>query len=270
VTRRGLLLALLLPLFAPARPAHAAGGVAPRELVVFAAASLRDVFAELAPAFEKQHAGVKVRFSVAGSQELRMQIEHGAKADVFASADQRQMTILQLSGLVRAPVIFARNQLVVVVSAANPARLSSFSDLPKALHIVVGAPEVPIGAYTDALLVAAEKALGKSFRADVVARIRSRELNVRQVLAKIALGEADAGIVYKTDALAAKHQVRAIAIPADINVAADGSIAALAAAPHPELAKAWVAAVLAKPGQDVLAAAGFMPVGSRKPSQEEK
>jgi molybdate transport system substrate-binding protein len=109
---------------------------------------------------------------------------------VFASADERNVAILRGTELVRAPVMFAKNQPVLVVPAANPAGLATFADLPKAPHVVLGASEVPIGAYADAILIAAEKRFGKAFRDQVGAHIRSRELNARQVLTNV-LGEAD-------------------------------------------------------------------------------
>ncbi|HEX7596990.1 MAG TPA: molybdate ABC transporter substrate-binding protein [Polyangia bacterium] len=273
MTRRGFALTLgllgvglgILAFTSPGRSAE------PKELVVFAAASLRDVFQNLAVTFEKKHPGVKVRLSFAGSQELRVQIENGARADVFASADEKHMAALLQQGLAQGPaVIFAHNEPVVVVRAPNPAKLRSFTDLPRAKHIVVGASEVPIGAYTESILASAEKTYGKALREQIVAHISSRELNVRQVLTKVALGEADAGIVYKTDALAAQDRVSMIEIPAGINVTADYPIAMLAAAPHPDLAKAWVAAVLAQEGQDALAAALFKPVSAIKTTKGEK
>ena len=261
MTRRALLLVASLLLAAAARPAYPATP-APGELLVFAAASLREVFEHLAADFERRHQGVKVHLSFAGSQELRTQIEHGAQPDVFASADVRQMALLRDAGLVRSPVVFTRNRPVVVVPAANPARLATFAELPKATRVVLGASEVPVGAYADAILLAAAKHLGEPFRAQVVAHVCSRELNARQVLTKVVLGEADAGIVYQSDALAARKRVRAIPIPEPINVVARYPIAALTAAPHPELADAWIAAVLGRAAQDALAAAGFIPVRS--------
>jgi len=231
----------------------------PKEVVVFAAASLREVFQSIADNFERTHAGVKVRINFAGSQELRVQIEHGAKADVFASADSKHMQAVQKQDLAAGSRIFARNEPVVIVPANNPAKLARFADLPKAERIVVGVPEVPIGAYTETILANTEKPYGAQFRASVVAHIRSRELNVRQVLTKVALGEADAGIVYKTDAISAKDKVATIEIPDGINVIADYPIAVLAGAPQPDLAKAWVAAVLGSEGQQTLRRAGFRP-----------
>lgn len=249
----GLLGALLTAFLPQGRAADS------KELVVFAAASLREVFQKLADSFEKSHPGVKVRLNFAGSQELRVQIEHGAKADVFASADTKHMQALLEQKLVRESTRFARNEPVVIVPAANPAKLAKFVDLPKAERIVVGVPEVPIGAYTETILSNSEKPYGVKFRKAVVEHIRSRELNVRQVLTKVSLGEADAGIVYKTDALSAKGKVTAIDIPDTVNVIADYPIAVMAAAPEPELAKEWLKALLGSDGRQVLEAAGFRP-----------
>jgi molybdate transport system substrate-binding protein len=249
----GLLGALLTAFLPQGRAADS------KELVVFAAASLREVFQKLADSFEKSHPGVKVRLNFAGSQELRVQIEHGAKADVFASADTKHMQALLEQKLARESTRFARNEPVVIVPASNPANLAKFVDLPKAERIVVGVPEVPIGAYTETILSNSEKTYGAKFRKAVVEHIRSRELNVRQVLTKVSLGEADAGIVYKTDALSAKEKVTAIDIPETVNVIADYPIAVMAAAPEPELAKEWLKALLGSDGRQVLEAAGFRP-----------
>lgn len=247
-----------------------ATGAAPAELTVFAAASLRETFQRLAEDFEKRHAGVKVRLSFAGSQELCVQIEQGARADVLASADSKHMQALQMQSLATAAHVFARNEPVVIVPIENPAKLARFADLAGARRIVVGAPEVPIGAYTEAIFSNAERKLGAAFGRAVAAHIRSRELNVRQVLAKVALAEADAGIVYRTDALAARDKVVALAIPNDMNTLADYSIAVLSGAPEPALAKAWVAFVLGDEGQERLRAAGFRPAPSASPGVDPR
>jgi molybdate transport system substrate-binding protein len=234
-----------------------AKGDATQELVVFAAASLREVCQSVALAFEKQHPDAKVSFNFAGSQDLRVQIEQGAKVDVFASADWKHMKLLATRDMVIEPVVFAHNLPVVVVPKSNPTRIRTFADLPRATHLVVGATEVPIGAYTDAIFAAAEKLYGKAFHEQILARVRSRELNVRQVLTKVALGEADAGIVYKTDALTMPNKVQMIEIPKQVNIVAEYPIAVLQAAPHPELARVFVKLVLSKQGQKMLAEAGF-------------
>jgi molybdate transport system substrate-binding protein len=228
-----------------------------QELTVFAAASLREVFQNIALTFEKQHSNLRVLFNFAGSQDLRVQIEHGAKVDVFASADWKHMKLLVGQGAVVEPTVFARNLPVVVVPKGNPNKLAAFADLAKVKHLVVGAPEVPIGAYTESIFAAAEKLYGKPFGEKLRANVRSRELNVRQVLTKVAMGEGDAGIVYKTDALTMPDKVEIIEIPASINVVAEYPIAVLKAAPHADLARDFVKLVLSKEGAKVLGAAGF-------------
>jgi molybdate transport system substrate-binding protein len=155
--------------------------------------------------------------------------------------------------------VFARNLPVVVVPKSNPAKVATFADLTKVRHLVVGAPEVPIGAYAETIFAAAEKLNGNAFADKVRANVRSRELNVRQVLTKVAMGEADAGIVYKTDALTMPDRVQIIEIPSAINVVAEYPIVALKAAPHADLAHEFVKLVLSKEGEKTLTAAGFNP-----------
>jgi molybdate transport system substrate-binding protein len=220
------------------------------ELVVFAASSLREAFQQLGNSFEQGQPGAHVALNLAGSQDLRVQIENGAAADVFASADLRQMQAL--AKLAVAPKIFARNLPVLVVPAGNPAGLRSFADLPKARRIVLGAAEVPIGAYTERILEAA----GPEFRRRVEKRVVSRELNVRQVLAMVSLGEADAAVVYRTDAQAAAGKVQMLEIPGA--PVAEYPIAPLAGAPHPDLARRFVELVLSPAGQRVLESFGFL------------
>jgi len=247
---RARLVGLLLALALPARS---------EEVVVFAAASLREAFALLGERFEQSHPGTKVVFNFAGSQELRTQIENGAPADVFASADQKHMKALVDGRSAAGQKIFARNEPVLVVPKGNPAGIRGLKDLPQAKRIVLGVPEVPIGAYTERILDAASKQYGSDFRAKVEARVVSRELNVRQVLTKVTLGEADAAIVYRTDAATAKQNVEAIPIPADLNVVAEYPIAVLTRAKHAALARQFVGAVLSPSGRYVLALFGFQP-----------
>lgn len=227
----------------------AVGRADEREITVFAAASLRGVFEELGTKVQ----GSTIRFSFAGSQELRAQIEGGAKPDLVAFADTKQAAVLQKAGLVKTPRIFARNRLVVVVPASNPAGITRFAELPKARRLVIGAAEVPVGAYTLEIL---EKS-GIRFKDEVLARVVSRELNVKQVLAKVTLGEADAAVVYATDAIAAGDKIIALAIPADVAVTADYSAAILATASNPVGAQRFLDLLLSVDGQARLAAAGF-------------
>jgi molybdate transport system substrate-binding protein len=164
------------------------------------------------------------------------------------------MDALVTGKLAENPRTFARNTPVVIVPKGNPAKVGSFDQLPKAKKIVIGVPEVPIGNYTLQIL---DKA-GADFKAKVLANVASRELNVRQVLAKVTLGEADAGVVYKTDAMAGKDKVEIIEIPAKVNVIAEYPVAVLSKAPQAAAAKAFVDLLLSGDGQKRLAAAGFV------------
>jgi molybdate transport system substrate-binding protein len=246
---------MVLALASPARKAEAEA--AKTELVVFEAASLKDVFARLATRFEKERPGVKIVANAAGSQELRAQIEHGAPADVFASADRKHMDALAGQGLVVSPAVFTCNEPVVVVRGSLTTPIKSLGDLPRVDRIVLGTPEVPIGAYTLQILQKAAGKYGADFPTRVQAKVASRELNVRQVLAKVVLGEADAGIVYRSDAMTASGKVRVVEIPADVNVTAEYPIAALKAAPHPELARRFIELVESPAGTAALREAGF-------------
>lgn len=231
----------------------------PRDVTVFAAASLREAFTSLGTTFEAAHSEAHVVFSFAGSQTLRAQLEQGAPADVFASADERQMRALVNAKRVLEPRVFATNELVVVVALAQAGSLKTLADLPRATRIVLGAPEVPVGAYTEHMLQRANATLGANFEARVEAHVVSREPDVRQVLAKVSLGEADAGVVYRTDALAAKDKVAVVSIPPEDNVRATYPVAVTSGAPAPELARAFVELLVSPAGARVLAERGFLP-----------
>ncbi len=240
------------------RPSESAKGAGEDKLVVFAAASLREAFTTIGNDFRRIHPGIEITFNFAGTQELRTQVEHGAAADVFASADQRHMHELEQASMVDSAIVFARNEPVVVIAKESAATIRSFTDLPNADRIVIGTPEVPIGRYTLQILDRANGVLGPDFRSRVEAKVVSRELNVRQVLAKVSLGEAQAGFVYRTDAQAATDQVSVLSIPGEVNVVAEYPIAVLTGAPHAELARAWVGFVISAEGQRSLRAAGFL------------
>ena len=252
---------LLLAACAPAAPAN---NDAPRELTVFAAASLTDAFQELASEFESRHPGAHVVFNFAGSQQLAQQLGQGAPADVFASANNRQMQAAVETGRVDAtsPRPFVHNRLVLVTPADNRAGLASFADLARpGLKLVLAAPEVPVGQYAQEFLELAgqDPALGADFVAGVTQNIVSYEENVRAVLSKVALGEADAGIVYATDAASAGDAVRILPIPDALNVVASYPLAPIANSAQAELAAQFIALVLSPEGQAVLARYGFDP-----------
>ena len=227
------------------------------KLVVFAAASLRDAFTAIGSEFERVHPRVEIIFNFAGTQELRTQLEHGAAADVFASADQQHIDMLLRSSRIASPVVFARNEPVIAVAKESAASIRTMADLPNARRIVIGTSEVPIGRYTLQILDRASATLGADFRSRVEANVVSRELNVRQVLAKVSLGEADTGFVYRTDARTADDRVSVVSIPPDINVIPEYPIAVVTGAAHPMLASAWIDFVISTAGQRLLRNAGF-------------
>ena len=228
-----------------------------REVTVFAAASLREAFTAMAVSFEQRHPDTRVQLSFAGTQELRTRLEHGAPVDVIAAADIEHMSSLQQHRRVKSPVIFARNALILVVAPEAADTVTTFARLPEVKRIVVGAPEVPIGRYTGQLLDKADRAIGAGFRARVEGHIVSREFNARQVLAKVSLGEALAGIVYRTDALSVAEKLAAVPVPADWNVEADYPIAVVTDAAHPVAAQAWVDHVRSPAGRAELVRYGF-------------
>jgi molybdate transport system substrate-binding protein len=222
---------------------------------VFAAASLGDAFRALAAELEAQ--GLRVELNLAGTQVLRTQIEQGAPADVYAFADLDDAQVLQARGLVRAPRVFARN-LLCVVTPAGATRVRALPDLARpGVKVVMAAPAVPAGRYAGEVLERLDQdgALGAGYRARVLANVVSQEANVRQVLAKVALGEADAGFVYVTDA-AGNPRVATLAIPEAANVVALYGIGLVHADATGE-AQAFVEAVLGRAGRRILQARGF-------------
>jgi len=251
------LLVLAASLNSPAAEAPTPAG--PGELVVFAAASLREACTALQTPFEEAHPGVHLRFNFAGSQELRTQLEQGARADAFLSADSRQMELAQKAGVAGPEQRFVSNVPVLVVPRTNPAHLRRFADLPRVQRLVIGTPEVPIGRYTLELLERANHVLGPDFSARVQARVVSRELNVKQVLTKVVLAEADAGIVYQSDAQSVLSQVQVLQIPADINVLAQYPMALVVRSTQAGMAAAYLQFLLSSPAQAVFARFGFGP-----------
>lgn len=225
-------------------------------LQVYAASSLTEAFEDVARAFEAAHPGVAVQLTFAGSQALRLQIEHGARADVFASADERHMRALETIGDVVSSVSFVRNDLVVIVPHDDPAGVTSFLDLPRARSIVIGTESVPIGAATRAVLERAGEVYGGAFRDAVLASVVSEESNARLVRAKVELGEADAAFVYRTDA-ATGSGVRTIEIPAEANLSSAYLIGGVVRSPRAEVAERFIAFVLSTEGRALLAARGF-------------
>ncbi len=234
----------------------ACGGDDSRTLTVFAAASLTDAFQEISDRFEEEHPDVRVQFSFGGSQRLRFQLEQGAHADVFASADQLQLELAQAAGLVpRGPTLFVANTVVLVVPASNPANLSGLNDLlSRQVRLVIAGPAVPAGRATREALQAA------AILDAVLASVVSEEDNVRAVLTKVVVGEADDGFVWRTDALAAGADVLQFLLPTA--VASGYGIARTTDARDASLADAFVAFVRSRDGLAVLIEAGFLPAAN--------
>jgi molybdate transport system substrate-binding protein len=236
----------------------------PRTLTVFAAASLADAFSEIGRDFEAAHPGVTVTFNFAGSGSLRTQLEQGAVADIFASANQTEMDTLVADDLVVANSsrVFLNNTLLIILPASNPANIKTLQDLAHpGIKLVLGDTTVPAGKYARQILanLDTDPAFTSDFSARVLANLVSNETNVRQVVAKVQLGEADAGIVYVSDAVAAP-ELKTIEFPTTDNVIAKYPIAALKSAPQPDLAADFIAFVLSPDGQAILKEWGFIPV----------
>lgn len=223
---------------------------------VFAASSLTEAFTDLEAQFEGANPAIDVQLTMAGSQVLRLQIEQGAAADVFASANEGHMEALTAGGLVQDARTFAHNELVIIVPSDNPAGLRTFDDLPRAERLVVGAGNVPVGRYARQMLDRARQQRGAAFAELVDDHVVSQESNVRLVRAKVELGEADAAIVYRTDA-AASQGVTSIEIPTDLNVQARYPIGRTARSENPEAAERFIAFVDSEPARQTLQRHGF-------------
>jgi molybdate transport system substrate-binding protein len=236
----------------------------PRTLTIFAAASLTDGFTEIGHNFEASHPGVTVASNYAGSQTLSTQITQGAAVDVFASANHTEMDkVVEANLIVKdMPKDFLTNQLLVILPARNPANLQTLQDLAKpGLKLVLGDTTVPVGKYARQSLdkLSKDATFGADFSTKVLANVVSNETDVKQVVAKVQLGEADAGIVYISDAVAAP-ELKSIEIPKAFNVIAKYPIAALINAPQSELASEFITYVLSADGQAILKKWGFTPL----------
>ncbi len=232
---------------------------------VFAAVSLTEAFNKLGQNYEQAHPGVKVAFNFAGSQQLAQQIAQGAPADVFASADKQQMDAIVANGQIAsdAAQTLVANQLTVVIPAANPGKITQVKDLAKpGLKIVLAAKEVPAGMYALNFLDLTVKNpdYGPSFKDSVLKNVVSYEENVRAVLNKVALGEADAGIVYETDARSEPNKVFTLKIPPEFTVEAIYYIAPVKNSAAASQAQGFIDYLLSSDGQDLLASYGFHPI----------
>lgn len=232
--------ALIVALLALVLPASVSGGT---PITVLAAASLTDVFPRIAPG---------PRYSFAGSDQLALQIRQGAPADVYAAASPKYTQLLYRDGFVQKPVVFATNKLIVLVPRSNPAHITTVYDLRReGLKLVIGDRTVPIGSYTRQIL----DALG--ITTDVMKNVVSQETDVKGIVTKVALGEADAGFVYVTDAKPVASRTRSIALPAWAQPPIRYELAVVKASSNVAAAKAFLKKVTSKRGRQLLSKAGF-------------
>src|ERR1700722_12026046 len=229
--------------------ASAGNGTVKGTVVVFAAASLKGAFDKIGGQFEKAHPDVSMKFNYAGSSALATQLTQAAPADVFASANNKNMTIVTKDNLTTGtPQIFAKNSLEIMVAKGNPMNVKNVDSLEKkSIKVAVCAPAVPCGAYSKEIFA----------KANATVHPVSEETSVSAVVTKVSLGEADAGIVYHTDVLAGGDKITGITIPPDQNVVAQYPIAKLKDAPNKAGATAFEDYVLSPAGQKVLARYGF-------------
>jgi len=266
----GVLL-LALPLLAACGSSSTSGGGTTQQnatLNVFAAASLTGAFGEIGKNFEAKHPGVKVVFNFAGSQQLAQQIGQGADADVFASANTTQMNNVVKSGQVDSALsrVFIKNKLVVVFPKDNPKNITKLQDIAMpGVKLILADKSVPAGQYALDFLdkASATDDFGASYKDNVLKNVVSYETDVKQVLSKVGLGEADAGIVYTSDATGdSGAKVNHIDIPVELQTIATYPIAPTKVSKHPDIAASFIDAVFNSEGQAVLAKYGFLSINA--------
>lgn len=256
-----LLLALLLAACGVSSSPAAAGQ--PVKLTVFAAASLKGAFTEIGNTYSKAHPSVTITFNFAGSDTLAQQITQGAPADLFASANTRQMDVVVQGDEIAGSGVktFAHNRLVLIYPTTNPAHIQSLQDVTRpGVKLDLAAASVPVGQYALDFLAKAsdDPAFGASYKANALKNVVSYETDVKAVLAKVALGEADAGIVYTTDAATENGKVGTLAIPDALNSIATYPIGVVKTSQHQATAQALLDYINATQGQAILASFGFL------------
>lgn len=246
-----LVATLLIPLLAACDDDSGSTGNSAKDtkktqLTVLAAASLTDVLPKAQAVYEEQHQDTTLRFSFAGSQELASQVRNGAPADVIVTADTKTMDVLGDDAV--SPTVIAKNRLTIITAKGNPKHVKSLDDLDRSgLKVVLAAPEVPVGRYGEHVLD----------EQDVKVKAVSEEANVRSVLSKVELGEADAGIVYITDAASAKGKVTTVTVPDAQNAVASYPAATIKDSRHPEQATDFVTWLSSAKARELLSDAGF-------------
>ena len=228
-----------------------------RSLVVLAASSLAEVFPEIGAIYRRKYPSDTLSFSFASSPVLRTQIEQGAKADIFASADDIQMNAAVKSGVIEGtPTLFVKNKLVVIIPKNTPGKISKLQDLSKpGLKLVLTGPEVPVGNYARQSIakMALDSSFGPDFSNATLKNLVSNETNVRVVVAKVVLGDADLGFCYLSDVTAATApQVTVIPIPDQFNVIATYYVGVVKGSKNPDAAKALIDTITSEQGKQVL------------------
>ena len=258
-------IALILVLLAAITGAPAAHAQNQKTLTIFAAASLTDAFNEMKTAFQAANPGVNVVYSFGASSTLATQLTQGAPADIFASANNTQMNVaVNGKRIAGKPRTFAKNRLILIVPTSNPGQITSLKDLSKPnVKIVLAAAGVPVRDYTNTLLdkLAQAPGYGVDYKAAVLKNVVSEESDVRQVVAKVSLGEADAGFVYRSDVTPdVSGKITALPIPDALNTIATYPIAITNDTPNTDLANAFIAYVLSDAGQATLVKWNFISI----------
>jgi molybdate transport system substrate-binding protein len=239
----------------------------PKELVAFTAASLTGAFGEIGQLY-KNETNVSVAFNFDGSQALRTQLENGAYADIFASANNKQMNAVKNDGLMNndSIVIFTKNKLSLIVPKGNPAKIGSLADLSKpGLKIVIGTKDVPVGDYAMQIInkLGNDSSFGPEYKQKVLANIISQETNVNYVVTKVALGEADVGFAYISDVTKdLSSKVDKVAIPDEYNAIAEYPMGMLKGSKYPAESQRFIELATSEKGKAILEKYGFMPVES--------
>lgn len=246
----------------------------PDEITVFTAASLTGAFGEIGEMYENE-TGIHVAFNFDGSQALRTQLENGAYADVFASANIKQMNALRESGVVNnsSVAIFTKNKLALIVPKDNPANIRNLTDLARpGVKIVMGTKDVPVGDYALQIIakLGNDSAYGPDYETDVLANVISQETNVNYVVTKVALGEADAGFAYVSDVTQDMiSKIDKIVIPDEYNIIAEYPMGMLMESKYPAESQRFMDLVMSDEGRAVLEKYGFDPVESEPVVHEE-
>ncbi len=246
----------------------------PDELIVFTAASLTGAFGEIGEIYENE-TGIHVAFNFDGSQALRTQLENGAYADLFASANTKQMNAVRESRLMNnsSVAIFTRNKLSLIIPKDNPAKITNLSDLARpGVKIVMGTKDVPVGDYALQIIakLGNDSAYGPDYETEVLANVISQETNVNYVVTKVALGEADAGFAYVSDVTQDMiSKIDKIVIPDEYNIIAEYPLGMLMESKYPAESQRFMDLVMSDEGRAVLEKYGFDPVESEPEVREE-